>query len=360
MEWDKVGVIQNMLHSLFKHVQLEINGKQLVNMPQVYPYRAYIECLLGFTNDAKKTQLSAAGWFNDDTTTQVTSGINSNRQALIKPTTSTDSEGGECHLMDKLHIDLFQQSKALLGNLNFRLILYPANQNFYLISTDTGLTPSVELKDASFYVHRAIVSDQVVDAQNMILEKATAKYFINRSEVTYHTIETGKAAESIPNVLTGTVPRNVIVAFVGTDAFLGAIGSNPFNFEHLNVTEISSYINGVSYPAIPFTTDFDKGDYLWPYKELLSVVNQGSTDAVMTISRSQFANEFTMFAFQFSQDLSGNAFKSGHISRPKKGTLSINVKFKEALTNSVTMLVFSEYDSLIEIDSERNVFTDYI
>lgn len=161
-------------------------------------------------------------------------------------------------------------------------------------------------------------------------------------------------------MITGTLPRCVFVGFVKTEAFLGKLSENPFIFEHCNVSEIASYINGVSYPSIPFASDFTKEDYLWPYKELLSVVNQGSTDAVWTISLTQFANGFTIFGFQFTPDLNSNAFKSGHISKVKRRTLSINIRFKEALEKGVTMIVFAEYDSLVEIDADRNVFTDYI
>ena len=55
-----VAPVNNFLHSLFKQVDVYLNGKQVTPAMGTYPYRSYIETLLNYDVSAKKSQLSSA------------------------------------------------------------------------------------------------------------------------------------------------------------------------------------------------------------------------------------------------------------------------------------------------------------
>ena len=57
--------VNNFLHSLFKQIDVYLNGKQVTPAMGTYPYRAYIETLLNYDVSAKKSQLSSALYFKD-------------------------------------------------------------------------------------------------------------------------------------------------------------------------------------------------------------------------------------------------------------------------------------------------------
>ena len=57
--------VNNFLHSLFRQVDVYLNGKQVTPAMGTYPYRAYIETLLNYDVSAKKSQLSSALYFKD-------------------------------------------------------------------------------------------------------------------------------------------------------------------------------------------------------------------------------------------------------------------------------------------------------
>jgi len=68
---EKVGPVNTFLHSLFSQVEISLNGMPVTTASDTYAYRAYIETLLSYGSDAKKTQLTAclfrkdkAGEFN--------------------------------------------------------------------------------------------------------------------------------------------------------------------------------------------------------------------------------------------------------------------------------------------------------
>ena len=63
-----VAPVNNFLHSLFKQVDVYLNGKQVTPAMGTYAYRSYIETLLNYDVSAKKSQLSSALYFKDTAT----------------------------------------------------------------------------------------------------------------------------------------------------------------------------------------------------------------------------------------------------------------------------------------------------
>ena len=55
---EKVGVVNNFLHSLFKHVRVFLKGKRVTQATGTYAYRAYLETLLNYGPAAKQSQLT--------------------------------------------------------------------------------------------------------------------------------------------------------------------------------------------------------------------------------------------------------------------------------------------------------------
>jgi len=64
-DWKKIAPVSYLLHSMFRQVDVEIDGKQITTSLQTYAYKSRFEHDLGFTADAKKSHLTAAGAYND-------------------------------------------------------------------------------------------------------------------------------------------------------------------------------------------------------------------------------------------------------------------------------------------------------
>ena len=60
-----VGPINLFLHSLFSQVDISLNGTLITTSTNTYPYRAMLETLLSYGEDAKKTQLTSALFYKD-------------------------------------------------------------------------------------------------------------------------------------------------------------------------------------------------------------------------------------------------------------------------------------------------------
>ena len=65
-ETDYTAVVNNLLHSLFSQCTIYLNGTQITQATELYPFRAYIETLLTYGNDAASTHRTMPFWLIDE------------------------------------------------------------------------------------------------------------------------------------------------------------------------------------------------------------------------------------------------------------------------------------------------------
>lgn len=213
-DWEKVSTVNNLMHSLFKQIDLEIDGKSISHSPQTYAYKAYFETLLGFTKDAKDSHLSSVGYYNDSDHDKTT--LSKLHTKLIKPdTVDKNGTGKSIEFMGKLHFDLAFQPKALLGGVKLKITLVPNDAAFYVKTlSSANIKPKIEFEDIALYVHRSKVNQAVVDAHNTALTKGNARYTICRNHVKSFTINKDTIEQTIDNAIVDQLPRRLFITFV--------------------------------------------------------------------------------------------------------------------------------------------------
>ncbi|CRK88777.1 CLUMA_CG002883, isoform A [Clunio marinus] len=63
-----------------------------------------------------------------------------------------------------------------------------------------------------------------------------------------------------------------------------------------------------------------------------------------------------IIGYDLSEDFCASA---NQWSLPRQGSLRLDIKFAEPLKENVNLIIYSEFDNLKEIDSDRNVYLDY-
>ena len=71
------------------------------------------------------------------------------------------------------------------------------------------------------------------------------------------------------------------------------------------------------------------------------------------ITMDMFIKGFYILGFDLTPDK--EADKGRHVSLPRQGNLRIEARFKKALPEPVTCILYAEFPGYIEIDSSRNV-----
>ena len=103
------------------------------------------------------------------------------------------------------------------------------------------------------------------------------------------------------NCIRGVIPHQVIVAFVDHQAYTGNYQKNPFAFETFGIQKINLKVNGQSYPATPYSVDFENGDFLPIYDDMLRSIGFSEINESAGISKSEFRKHkfFAIFGKYF-------------------------------------------------------------
>lgn len=345
-DWANVTPVGNFLHSVFKHVSLLLNNREVTVSPSNYSYKAFIENYLAFSDSAKAGRMSAIGWDSDEAKRRkiITDGV------IDSPAISiVDFEG-------MLNLDFSFMEKAIPGGVNIVLELLPNLPSFYL-NTKGDYNVSVEFLDTVWYVHKAQVAPATLDGIRYGFSKAPARYVMTRSEVRNTTIPANVFDYTLENIVMGSLPRRCFLGLVTSRAFSGAT-EDPFSFSHFDVNYITAFIDGTPYPLRPYTPDFKRNNFVREFRALYRALNQTGTDTYLTIDRAAF-KERPLFAFQFAPDLSNGGSLSSHVNLRNQGHLRIQLKFAEKLTESLVAILYCEYDSCLQITDLGEIQIDY-
>ena len=213
-----VAPSNNFLHSLFKQVDVYLNGKQVTPAMGTYAYRAYIETLLNYDVSAKKSQFSSALYYKD------TAGHMDGRGALPiqKETTITLKAGGtetafintsgtgnqgfakrhkfirngnQFVLSGPIFADIFMNDRLLLNMMDLRVVLNRSSNEFCLMDLSHDSTPRVKpeviLSTVALKIRKVKVDQAVSDGIERMLKQTPALYPIRRVECKIFTVPAG-------------------------------------------------------------------------------------------------------------------------------------------------------------------------
>lgn len=364
---DKVGPVNNLLHSLFNQLDVSFNQKLVSPSNNAYAYRAYIETLLTYKASTKDSHLAASMWISDtpgqfDTPpillanppTVAVAAVEENKGLTARQ--KMMQNGRTVDLLGYLHSDIFNQEKFLLNGVELRLRLVRSRNSFCLLDA-SGKNYSVHITDASLIVRRVKIAPGILLAHAKALSKGSAKYPFTRVEVKPFTIHSGVHGETLDNVILGQLPKRVVLGFVDNKAFNGDKSLNPFNFQHFGINYLSLYVDGVQIPSKPLQPNFDDELYVDAFHTLVSGTGICWDDDSCGIKRSEYPLGHCLFCFDLTPDLS--AGRSGHWNLVRHGSVRLEVRFKEALSQAINCIVYTEFDNVIEIDSSRQVMVDF-
>ena len=347
---EKNGIVNLFPHSIFKQIECSINGTQIVDLSTpTYPYKAFIETHLSFNQHAKEGHLYCECY------TKETVGKENNFEigTATEPNPTFDIRKKRCeskiYFSMILHIDLFQSERYLLPGCEIKLKFIRNDDKFSLL----GNTQVTKIKVNELFLSiRRVTLDPVEDAKiNSDLEKGPAAYPIDQSRIKTFTIPSGLRNHNISQIFRGQLPRSLIIGFVDTAAYDGAINKNPFVFEHNKLNYFNLFVNGA--PVLPtvlqpdFTTKKAIREYRW-FIDNIDILHSNESNG---ISFEDYCSNSCFFAFDFTPDLC-NSF---HDHGAKAGVIDLHVGFAEQLPKNITCVVYGSFKEVITINKNKQV-----
>ena len=139
------------------------------------------------------------------------------------------------------------------------------------------------------------------------------------------------------------------------NSFKGAFHKNPFNFKHFNLTQLKIYLDGQQQSLKPIEPNFAASKYILAYSTLFSVTGKLHKDEGIDITRTDYSNWYALYAFDLTPDLA----EGGHFNLLRQGNVRLELKFGGALAETTNVIVYAEFENIIEIDEQRNIIFDY-
>ena len=384
-----VAPVNNFLHSLFKQVDVYLNGKQVTPAMGTYAYRSYTETLLNYDVLTKNSQFSSALYFKDtagqmdapgalpsSTTITYTAndgsdGVTTNKTVSI-PVPGTGNQGfAKRHeyikgsktfaLTGPTFSDVFMSDRLLLNMLDFKVVLNRSSNAFCLMDTNTGqnkVNPKVKLTDVVLKIRKVKVDQTVSDATELILKQTPALYPIRRVECKALTIPQNLPGMRQDNIFSGIIPKSFVFGLVNANSYSGENNKNPYNFQHFKVKTVTLSVNGEEVPFKQLVLEYTSAtakDFIQAYNTLFLGTGKMYANTGLDITREEYAGGYTLYAFDLTPDMCNSA---DYFNAVQRGTLSVDITFDGQTEVPINMVCYGDFENVIRIDSERNVVYD--
>jgi hypothetical protein len=209
----------------------------------------------------------------------------------------------------------------------------------------------VHILKATLFLRQLTINPDVLLAHERALSNMhNTKYPIKNVKMTVYNIGQGTTVVS-RTISQGTLPTRIVFGMVTATALSGSYATNPFNFQHFNLATVGLTVNGEAVPFQNIDLDFASGNTIQGFNTLFTGIDKLYDGNF--IDRSDYNQGYTLFAYDLSPDLcSGN-----HFDLVGTGSLMLNLRFSTALASSINVVVYHEFQNMIEIDQNRAIIT---
>lgn len=347
---EQTGIVNLPLQSMFSQMDVYLNNKLVSFNTNNYPWKAYFKTILFSGKDELYSQKQSELFFKDDGNLGDANAYNGANSGLTMRYGYTQ-ESKAFELEGNLMEDIFDIDKYLINGVDIYIKLFRSSAPFVVMSDESSPAYKLELLDVVYKVAKVRVDPGVLLNHSKQIETTPVKYTIMRNELKMNTIPKGSTEFYWDNIFPQAVPDRIVVALVDQKAVNGDYTANPFNFEHMGLTDVGIYVNGESVPGRPLKTDFSAGLFSTAYARLFEASGKWNSDAGLIITRSNFGSGYSLFVFTI--DPCG--FGEEYLNLIRRGNTRLELKFKGATTKAANAIVFATFSSLLEVDKSRDI-----
>jgi hypothetical protein len=222
----------------------------------------------------------------------------------------------------------------------------PASQTHY----------KVEILEAKLLVPKHTILPSIMLSHVKLLEGGKPIcYPMRRVEMKSYTLPAGTIQNTNENLFNGFLPDRIILGLLESTELHGTVITNPFNFRDFGLAKIKVTANGEQVSTQSYDVSFDNNNarVMQPYIGLFTGLGYTGCDSGMDLSFTEFKSGKGLFVYDLRN--LRDAF-----SAPRHGNISINLKFSAGTAAGITVVVYSEYQSVLFVNSNKEVyFKDY-
>lgn len=346
---DKSVPVSNFLHGLWTDLEISLNGVNLTSSSSNYNYISYLLRLFSTSKDAKETKFASELFFPDsaaNTFSDSNSGYKARRE--ISKLSST------FQMVGALEHGIFKCKKMLRPNISMRIKLKRALPESYLESSAVASPKKFDcffnIESAHLVVKRCNANTDVVAAHQAILNKGyRLKYSYIDSSLIHYTINSGTVSHKSEPICQGPLPLALVVACIKSTNYYGNYTKSGYCFSHENISKIRVTVDGNDIDEID--VDIARKEYMTAYTASFD----GLSEDIQShgISVDQFLA--TSFSFVINL-LPSNRYNKYQLK--KSGTVRLEISFKTAPTENLTVLCLLQDTKCMSIDRNNQIYVN--
>ncbi|XP_033255796.1 uncharacterized protein F54H12.2-like [Drosophila miranda] len=255
IEGNDVGVVNNILHSMFRSSSVYLNNILVSQSDNNYHYRSYLQTILNYGSDASESHLATQGYYPNYG--KLISGryVNTDGSIMLK---NIFQNSNKVELFGKVHGDIFNQPKLLINNVDLRITFNIEKTAFYLMESETE--SNLKILEAQLFMNHITINPSILLAHHHVLQTKNAIYPYSKVQVKSFTIYPGNNTLSIDNAVIGQLPNFLAFCMVKNKSYSGNRALNPFHFDHFKIQRFNLLVNGVQVPSQALEFDFSNSE----------------------------------------------------------------------------------------------------
>jgi hypothetical protein len=356
-----LSVINNIAHSLFRQIEVSIGGVTITKGDGNYAYKSYIEVLCNATKEAQETYFHVVGWTKDDASTD-TNQMDSNSNGALATRRNYFTSDGIGEFIMRPHTGIVTQHKHIIPYTEVIVTLdRHSNPAFFMrckTHTPTAGTPfNIEIIQATYEVQRYKATSLFQNDFEQMLKLHPIVYNIKGTQIQTCTIPSSVSNYSIAEFFKGVVPKRIVIFFVATTNYNGSYTTNPFNLDHFKVESMRVMKNGLDYPYPETLTNFQSTphSFMISYHRMMTSLGFDYNDHVISVTPKEYEKGYFFYSFLMTPDQEPGSNLLNNSTTTHPAQIKIEVRFSENLKESIQMMVWSESESSVLIDTVRRV-----
>ena len=329
--------------------------------------------LLNYSKEEGESKLAPQGWVNGalnaDAQLRVAAGntdVTSSYAPLEALTKKTVTENHWFTFVMKPYVPVMQVGGFLIPGTSIEMELYLNPNTIYLYGTpnkgslSTKVFPTITQDDIEVTLVipkmtlNSSVFNQLQSERN--LTKKNIVYPVVRTSIRTFSIPSGNTMWEQDDVFLNKMPDRTLLAMVHTDAYNGDFTRYPFAFERFGAISVRQTVNGEEYPYKTLelsneSSNKDSTDYLG-YERFLQASGAYRERKIPMVQPGDWGEGKTTTLFLFNNVPSWYADDPSHRNPQQSGNVRYKINFASATSNNITVLVWSEYETLLEVNYE--------
>ena len=348
----KVYPDNNIAHAMFDRITLSLNGVETFHTGE-YAQNAYHQCLLLEKESVKQCRLSVGGWLTGKDIGRDEASIAAASKTARKRVTASSSSHTFA-FVPALPLSC-KDSRRIPPNTSVRLTLHRAPIKTFMLSSVADEDVVMKIESLEYHVRRCVLNPAVLSAfTSRLVEGSKYQMPTMRRRTRKFSMPSGITEYRALIQTNDFLPQQLIASVVPQKAISGHFKHSQFCYKAhgANYFELTRDGNTVDRPI---KCDLANDNAAHAYSHTLAALGMMDEVEGNGISYKDFCDNKFLLVWCFDDVPTEDWGKVFHIQ--KKGTLELFIRFAQATTETLTLVITDTREDLVKLDLENRVTT---